>query len=92
MIEKGTSGIHPSAIESLVRSVPSSQRRTGGLGAVEAGERTEWSSIGGLSQVKMQLQKAVEWPIKHPEVFARLGLRRSKVRLLNMAVLLVEWF
>merc|ERR1719322_398618 len=78
VLEKGTSGIHPSAVERLVRLVPSSQRRTGGLGDVKAGERTEWASIGGLSQVKMQLQKAVEWPIKHPEVFARLGLRRSK--------------
>ena len=67
-------------VDSLVRAVPSPQSRIGGLGVVDPGDRVEWSSIGGLSEVKTQLQKAIEWPIRYPEAFARLGLRRSKGR------------
>ena len=67
-------------VDSLVRAVPSPQSRIGGIGVVDPGDRVEWSSIGGLSEVKTQLQKAIEWPIRYPEAFARLGLRRSKGR------------
>jgi transitional endoplasmic reticulum ATPase len=31
--------------------------------------------IGGLEDVKQQLKEAVEWPLKYPEVFKRLGIR-----------------
>ncbi|XP_052280667.1 ribosome biogenesis protein SPATA5L1-like isoform X2 [Dreissena polymorpha] len=33
-----------------------------------------WGDIGGLHEVKRQLQQAVEWPLKHPEAFKRMGL------------------
>ncbi|XP_064620554.1 ATPase family gene 2 protein homolog B-like [Lineus longissimus] len=33
-----------------------------------------WDDIGGLDEVKVKIQQAVEWPIKHPEAFQRLGL------------------
>jgi len=32
-----------------------------------------WSDIGGQEEVKQRLREAVEWPLTHPEVFARLG-------------------
>lgn len=32
-----------------------------------------WSDIGGQEEVKQALREAVEWPLTHPEVFARLG-------------------
>ncbi|XP_023716212.1 ATPase family protein 2 homolog isoform X3 [Cryptotermes secundus] len=33
-----------------------------------------WSDIGGQHELKLKLRQAVEWPLKHPEVFARLGI------------------
>jgi transitional endoplasmic reticulum ATPase len=38
----------------------------------------EWSDIGGLEQVKQELREAVEWPIKYPEAFKRLGIEPPK--------------
>ena len=43
----------------------------------------KWSDIGGLGEVKMRLQEAVEWPLKHPEAFKRMGIRPTKAILLH---------
>jgi transitional endoplasmic reticulum ATPase len=37
-----------------------------------------WEDIGGLAGVKQELREAVEWPLKNPEVFVRLGIRPPK--------------
>jgi transitional endoplasmic reticulum ATPase len=37
-----------------------------------------WDDIGGLEDVKQELKEAVEWPIKNPGMFARLGIRPPK--------------
>ncbi|AEM38259.1 AAA family ATPase, CDC48 subfamily [Pyrolobus fumarii 1A] len=37
-----------------------------------------WDDIGGLEDVKQQLREAVEWPLKHPEVFESMGIRPPK--------------
>lgn len=37
-----------------------------------------WDDIGGLEDVKQELKEAVEWPIKNPEMFTRLGIRPPK--------------
>jgi transitional endoplasmic reticulum ATPase len=42
-----------------------------------------WSDIGGLEEVKQELREAVEWPIKNPEVFSRMGIRAPKGILLS---------
>jgi len=42
-----------------------------------------WADIGGLEQVKQELREAVEWPIKNPEVFTRMGIRPPKGILLS---------
>ncbi|XP_011303860.1 spermatogenesis-associated protein 5 [Fopius arisanus] len=34
----------------------------------------KWSDIGGQKDLKLKLQQAVEWPLKHPEAFERLGI------------------
>ncbi|MBI2576559.1 CDC48 family AAA ATPase [Candidatus Woesearchaeota archaeon] len=39
---------------------------------------TKWEDIGGLINVKQELKEAVEWPLKNPEVFTRLGVRAPK--------------
>jgi len=37
-----------------------------------------WDDVGGLNEVKQKLQEVVEWPIKSPERFTRLGIRAPK--------------
>ncbi|XP_077984116.1 ATPase family gene 2 protein homolog A-like [Glandiceps talaboti] len=34
-----------------------------------------WSDIGGQIVVKQKLRQAVEWPLRHPEVFQRMGIQ-----------------
>jgi transitional endoplasmic reticulum ATPase len=51
--------IQPSALREVVLEIPN----------------VKWEEIGGLETVKQELREAVEWPIKYPEVFKRLGIR-----------------
>ncbi len=37
-----------------------------------------WSDVGGLENVKKELKKAVEWPLKYPEEFNKLGIAPIK--------------
>jgi transitional endoplasmic reticulum ATPase len=37
-----------------------------------------WDDIGGLEEVKQDLREAVEWPLKSPEMFTRLGIKPPK--------------
>ena len=38
----------------------------------------DWSSVGGLDNVKGELKEAVEWPMKYPDSFKRMGIRPSR--------------
>merc|ERR1712012_601480 len=40
--------------------------------------QVSWTDIGGLDNLKLKLRQAVEWPIKHPEVFTRMGITPPK--------------
>lgn len=42
-----------------------------------------WEDIGGLEDVKLRLKQAVEWPLKHQDAFARLGLKAPRGVLLH---------
>ncbi|HML01935.1 MAG TPA: CDC48 family AAA ATPase [Candidatus Bathyarchaeia archaeon] len=37
-----------------------------------------WNEVGGLEGAKEELKEAVEWPLKNPEVFKRLGTQPPK--------------
>ena len=37
-----------------------------------------WDDIGGLEEVKQELREAVEWPLKRPEIFRRMGIKPPK--------------
>ncbi|RVD85340.1 uncharacterized protein DFL_003664 [Arthrobotrys flagrans] len=56
----------PSAIKDIVLELP----------------ETKWTDIGGQKDVKQKLKEAVEWPLRHPEVFQRLGGQPRKGLLL----------
>jgi len=36
---------------------------------------TTWDDVGGLQELKQQLKEAVEWPLKNPKMFSRLGIK-----------------
>ena len=35
----------------------------------------KWEDVGGLENAKKELKKAVEWPLKHPELFKKVGIK-----------------
>jgi len=34
-----------------------------------------WEDVGGLEDIKSELQEAVEWPLKYPKLFEKAGIR-----------------
>jgi transitional endoplasmic reticulum ATPase len=38
----------------------------------------KWGDIGGLENVKRELQEAVEWPLKYPELYKAIGYSMPK--------------
>ncbi len=50
--------VHPSAIREVFVEIPN----------------VHWSDIGGLKETKQELIEVVEWPIKYPEAFQRIGI------------------
>jgi transitional endoplasmic reticulum ATPase len=37
--------------------------------------QVHWDEVGGLKQVKQELMESVEWPLKKPEVFKKMGIK-----------------
>ncbi len=37
-----------------------------------------WKDIGGLNKIRSELKEAVEWPLKYPDSFKRMGIRPSR--------------
>ncbi|XP_029962283.1 ATPase family protein 2 homolog [Salarias fasciatus] len=37
--------------------------------------KVRWSDVGGMEEVKLKLKQAVEWPLRHPEAFTRMGIQ-----------------
>jgi transitional endoplasmic reticulum ATPase len=54
--------IEPSAMREVLVEVPN----------------VKWDDIGGLSEVKEELQEAIEWPLKYPEIFAHMNTEPPK--------------
>ncbi|XP_035506432.2 ATPase family protein 2 homolog isoform X2 [Scophthalmus maximus] len=40
--------------------------------------KVRWSDVGGMEEVKLKLRQAVEWPLRHPEAFSRMGISPPK--------------
>jgi transitional endoplasmic reticulum ATPase len=54
--------VEPSAMREVLVEVPN----------------VKWEDIGGLADVKLELQEAVEWPLKYPEFFEHLDAKPPK--------------
>jgi transitional endoplasmic reticulum ATPase len=37
--------------------------------------QVHWDEVGGLKDVKQELMESVEWPLKKPEVFKKMGIK-----------------
>src|SRR5437899_6289701 len=42
-----------------------------------------WTEIGGLEEVKRELQEAVEWPMRYPDLYTKLGHSMPKGLLMH---------
>jgi len=42
-----------------------------------------WTAIGGLEEVKRELQEAVEWPLRYPDLYTKLGHAMPKGLLMH---------
>ena len=51
--------VHPTLMREVLVEVP----------------EVRWEDIGGLEDVKQQLREAIEWPLKNPEIFEKMGIR-----------------
>jgi transitional endoplasmic reticulum ATPase len=38
----------------------------------------KWTDVGGIESAKMELKEAIEWPLKFPNSFLRLGIKPPK--------------
>ncbi|KAI1889686.1 hypothetical protein AGOR_G00165510 [Albula goreensis] len=62
-------------LEALKKVQPSCLRSSIGLTEFKP---ITWDQIGGLEDVKLKLKQSIEWPMKFPEAFTRLGLSRPR--------------
>ncbi len=65
-------------MEALKEVTPSAMREV----YIESPD-VKWSDIGGLEDVKRQLQEAVEWPLRYPDLYKKLGHTMPKGILLH---------
>jgi transitional endoplasmic reticulum ATPase len=57
--EEAMRNVTPSAMREVLVEIPT----------------TTWKEVGGLKEIKSQLQEAVEWPLKYKNKFKELGIR-----------------
>ena len=57
--QKALKEIKPSALREYLREIP----------------EVTWDEVGGLEDVKRELVETVEWPLKHPKLFKKAGIR-----------------
>ena len=60
--EEALRDIQPSALREVFVEIPDAK----------------WSDIGGLEEVKSELQQAVEWPLKYADLFEKSGAKPPK--------------
>ncbi|CAL8352956.1 unnamed protein product [Merluccius merluccius] len=72
----GGQEIDMSHFQEAVKTVLPSCLR-GSLGRTDLSP-VSWEQIGGLQDVKLKLIQSIEWPMKHPDAFIRLGLSRPR--------------
>jgi transitional endoplasmic reticulum ATPase len=57
--EYGLRMVQPSAMREVMIEIP----------------KVKWSDVGGLEEVKELMKEAIEWPLKNPDSFERIGIK-----------------
>ncbi|MDI6737616.1 MAG: CDC48 family AAA ATPase [Nanoarchaeota archaeon] len=57
--ESAMKNVGPSALREVLVDIPN----------------IKWEDIGGLKDLKQELKEAIEWPLKYPDSFKRMGVR-----------------
>ncbi len=57
--QEGLKDVQPSALREVAIEVPN----------------VSWDDIGALDDIKQELKQAVEWPLKYPDAFKKMGIR-----------------
>ncbi len=60
--EASLKAVEPSALREVLIEIP----------------KVTWDDIGGLADVKQELREAIEWPLKYPDTFKRMGITPPK--------------
>jgi len=60
--QNGLKDVQPSALREVAIEIPN----------------VKWTDVGGLEEAKEELKKAVEWPLKYPDVFKKMGVKPPK--------------
>ncbi|MEM4488262.1 MAG: CDC48 family AAA ATPase [Desulfurococcaceae archaeon] len=55
-------GIQPSLIREVIVEIP----------------EVRWIDIGGLDNIKQELRESIEWPMRYPQVFEKMGIEPPK--------------
>ncbi|KAJ1962934.1 AAA+-type ATPase, partial [Dispira parvispora] len=61
-MQQAVAGIRPSAMREILLEIP----------------QVRWDDVGGQDEVKAKLKESVEWPLRHPEAFLRMGIQPPK--------------
>ena len=62
--------VRPSAMREVLIEVPN----------------VSWEDVGGMENIKQELEEAIEWPLKHPDVFKKMITHRYKLSDANKAL------
>ncbi len=60
--EEALKEVEPSAMREVMVEIP----------------RVNWDDVGGLDEAKQEIKEAVEWPLKSPEKFDKMGIKPPK--------------
>lgn len=60
--DEGFKMVQPSAMREVLIDVPD----------------IKWEDVGGIEKAKKELREVVEWPLKDPEAFSRMGIKAPK--------------
>ncbi len=60
--EEALKDVEPSAMREVMVEIP----------------KVAWEDVGGLDEAKQEIIEAVEWPLKRPEKFRKMGIRPPK--------------
>lgn len=64
ILEKSLKEIKPINLKEIILDVP----------------KVLWSDIGGNKESIMRIRQSIEWPLKNPEAFKRIGITSPNVK------------